>query len=557
MWQRSITILLAAFFLGVLAGPATAQSDASAIVPKSGPPRVALVIGNAGYGKAPLPTALNDAGLVAEALRSIGFEIVDGADLSQRDMMRLFHDFLAKIKSGGPETIAFIYYSGYALEFEGDNFLVSAEAKLERDSDILTDTVRLADLLRPLAATPARAKLVVLDAARRLPFALKGKPLAAVAAPPGSLVALSAAPGTLALDRADAYGIYAVALAEMLREPGLDLDAIFTRVRARTHQLSAGKQTPWHALALPDPIVLVARSTAPPPALRTLRPRPMRDLGAEEAYALAIELDTLDGYVSFVAAYPRHSYARRIWAMIRARREALAWLRAVQINTPASYWTYLRRYQSGVYALDAGRRLRRLAAANEPPADFAMLDFYDVPPPLADEPDDYYEIFEGGPPPPPSLIAPPPPFFAALPAPNTSRRSPRTLPVPVPIPLIGGIAPPPPPAAAAPAASVAPDAAAAVAPAAANVEENLQSQRAPPGSTWEKRPPRAAIRRGPSRPDTMRRPPPRPSLARPTQSRQAQSRPVVRMVRPVAASKPAKPASAKKCRIVNGRKVCK
>ena len=39
-------------------------------------PRIALVIGNAGYPAGALPTALNDAGLVAEALRSIGFDIV-------------------------------------------------------------------------------------------------------------------------------------------------------------------------------------------------------------------------------------------------------------------------------------------------------------------------------------------------------------------------------------------------------------------------------------------------------------------------------------------------
>ena len=51
-------------------------------------PRIAFVVGNAGYGAGALPTALNDAGLVAEALRSIGFEIVEGADLSQTDLVR-------------------------------------------------------------------------------------------------------------------------------------------------------------------------------------------------------------------------------------------------------------------------------------------------------------------------------------------------------------------------------------------------------------------------------------------------------------------------------------
>ena len=60
--------------------------------------------------------------------------------------------------------------------------------------------------------------------------------------------------------------------------------------------------------------------------------------------------------------YPNSPYAPRIWAMIRARREALAWRRALLVNTPEAYWTYLERYPDGMYAFDARRRLRRLAA---------------------------------------------------------------------------------------------------------------------------------------------------------------------------------------------------
>ena len=62
----SATVALAAL-LFVLVQPAAAQQ------------RIALVIGNAAYPKGPLQTSLADGGLVAEALTSIGFEIVEGA----------------------------------------------------------------------------------------------------------------------------------------------------------------------------------------------------------------------------------------------------------------------------------------------------------------------------------------------------------------------------------------------------------------------------------------------------------------------------------------------
>src|SRR4029077_17144054 len=108
-------------------------------------------------------------------------------------------------------------------------------------------------------------------------------------------------------------------------------------------------------------------------------------------------------------------YSPRVWAIIRARREALAWMRALQFNTPEAYWTYLRRYPRGIYVYDAERRLRRLAAPLAPPSSFAMVEFADVPMAVAGEPTDYVEVYRVGPPPPPVLLAPPPAYFSLLP----------------------------------------------------------------------------------------------------------------------------------------------
>src|SRR5262245_39509894 len=99
---RSLLCSLAALIVGafLVAAPALAQS------------RVALVVGNSAYPSGPIGSALADAGLVAEALNSAGFDIVEGADLNQADLRRLLRDFLAKVEAGGPDTIALIYFSG-------------------------------------------------------------------------------------------------------------------------------------------------------------------------------------------------------------------------------------------------------------------------------------------------------------------------------------------------------------------------------------------------------------------------------------------------------------
>src|SRR3954467_6366755 len=130
------------------------------IQPAAAQQRIALVIGNAAYPKGPLATSLADGGLIAEALTSIGFEIVEGADVNSSDLRKVFRDFLDKVNAAGPDTIAFVYYNGYALQFEGDNYLIPIDAQIERDSDIPISGVRLFDLLRPLADTPATTKIV-------------------------------------------------------------------------------------------------------------------------------------------------------------------------------------------------------------------------------------------------------------------------------------------------------------------------------------------------------------------------------------------------------------
>src|SRR6187455_3392420 len=113
MMRRMFLLALAAMAFACLGGaPIKAQQTE---------PRIAFVVGNANYGPGALPTALNDAGLVAEALRSIGFEIVEGADLSQADLIRTYREFLAKVIAAGPDTLAFVYFAGHALSFDGDN----------------------------------------------------------------------------------------------------------------------------------------------------------------------------------------------------------------------------------------------------------------------------------------------------------------------------------------------------------------------------------------------------------------------------------------------------
>src|SRR5215217_3145211 len=142
----------------------------------SAEPRLALVIGEGAYRTGELPTAVNDAGLVAQTLQSAGFEVVQGRDLGANELRQIVRDFLDRAQSAGPDTSAVVYVSGHGVQLEGENYLVPVDARIARDSDVPIEGVRLSDLMRSLAAAPVRTRVVIVDAAQDYPFASTGQP---------------------------------------------------------------------------------------------------------------------------------------------------------------------------------------------------------------------------------------------------------------------------------------------------------------------------------------------------------------------------------------------
>lgn len=443
--------------------------------------RLALVIGEAQYRDAPLTTAANDGGLMADLLRQAGYDVTGAANLSQDQIRSSFREFLEKVAAVGPRAEVFVYMSGKGLQFAGENYLAPIEATIANSASVPAEAVRLSDFIGPLEGMPAQARVIVLDIARPNNFGRTGEPLASglaiVDAPPNTLVAFNAAPGTIAPDEPGPYGAYARSLAEMLRQPGLPLNDAFAQVRLRVNEATRGGQTPWNVTKLSASMALFAPAAGAPAVAPLPRARrPMREVSPQEAYGYAVEADTFAAYNDFLAAYPNDPLARRVRVMLAARREAITWRRTYVANTPDAYWTYLQRYPRGPHAADAARRLNYLSAPVAPPPSFRVYDDYDVPPPPPDEivivdrrrfyvneivdvpppryADDFLPpvpvMYRDIPPPPP----PPPMGFLPIPVPIPIPFArpqgppgmvvpPRFVQQPVPPPSGGGAAPPP------------------------------------------------------------------------------------------------------------------
>ena len=164
-WKTLLAALaIFAFLSAASAGAAPAEK------------RLALVVGNASYKAKPLATAVNDAALIAQTLRAAGFDVMGARDLDEDLLRQTFRDFVDAVRNAGPGAVAVVYFAGYGLQLEGENYLVPIDADITDASDVSRRAVRLSEQTLALAGLDLKASFMILDMARANPFVLSGRP---------------------------------------------------------------------------------------------------------------------------------------------------------------------------------------------------------------------------------------------------------------------------------------------------------------------------------------------------------------------------------------------
>lgn len=208
--------------------------------------RVALIIGNADYANAPLRNPANDARAMAKSLRSLGFEVMEHINVNQETMETAITQFGNKIKNG---SVGLFYFAGHGLQVQGENYLIPLKAKIDKEQQVKYKSVNLGLVLAEMDAASNPMNIVILDACRNNPFKASSRSntrgLASTTAPTGTFIAYATAPGSVAADGEGANGLYTQELLKMLRVPGLTIEQVFKKVRAKVLQQTNGKQTPW------------------------------------------------------------------------------------------------------------------------------------------------------------------------------------------------------------------------------------------------------------------------------------------------------------------------
>ncbi len=215
--------------------------------------KVALVIGNSSYtGEQALKNPANDAAAVAEALRGLGFQVIERSDLDIEGMDRAVNDFAEALS---PNSLGFFFFAGHGIQSQGENYLIPLQADLESERELLRETLAANQVLEEMVASGASIRVVVLDCCRNNPLTRRWKTrsthspgLAKMPELDGTVIAYSTAANDVASDGAGDNSPYTRELVrELNRRPkeGLELIEVFRDAAQSVGRNSETHQKPY------------------------------------------------------------------------------------------------------------------------------------------------------------------------------------------------------------------------------------------------------------------------------------------------------------------------
>ena len=115
--MRTLTVIFSLICMLFAAGAAKADR------------RVAFVVGNGAYRNvAQLPNPPVDAKAMALVLRNVGFEVVEGTNLTRDAMTEKLLDFGKKAQGA---DVAVFFYAGHGIAIGGTNYLLPIDADVK------------------------------------------------------------------------------------------------------------------------------------------------------------------------------------------------------------------------------------------------------------------------------------------------------------------------------------------------------------------------------------------------------------------------------------------
>lgn len=275
MWARWGVVLIV-LICAVLVSPCRVHAEK----------KVAFVVGNSSYQKTPkLQNPYNDAAKLSEALKRLGFYVINGMNMTKVEMDDGIQQFSQQMKDA---DLVVFFYAGHGIQINSQNFLIPVDfepsstenlgaqlvsmdkilyemEKSEQTSILFLDACRDNPLAEKIASDVAKGRSMKLDEKRGIVEISHG--LAEVEGKAGTLIAYATQPGNVALDGDGANSPFTEALLEYIEEPGFEIRDVLTKVRMRVMKKTDKKQIPWDHSSLVKKVYFKEKKRwiAPPP----------------------------------------------------------------------------------------------------------------------------------------------------------------------------------------------------------------------------------------------------------------------------------------------------
>lgn len=301
--------------------------------------RVALVIGNNDYaegGNFPdLDNCVHDAALIKNTLEAVHFKVFFLENATRSQMDETLESFESSITKG---STAVFYFAGHGIEFNGKNYLMGTNAKLQARSRIGEEAMDAETFAGAMMLAGAKSSFLFLDCCREVPNdagwltrGIKKRGLAELHVDGDIIIAYAAKPGQSALDGQDGNSPYAKALAKWLPS-GLKHGDMFEKVRLDVHDATGGAQRTWETGSFLTPFffsdspgnaIASGAGTVPPVTVAPVMTDPKtvgngRDEGALKTFQSRMRKVLLDHPNT---ANDLESYRKRTVAVVRAMEE--------------------------------------------------------------------------------------------------------------------------------------------------------------------------------------------------------------------------------------------
>ncbi len=215
-------------------------------VTRSNEKRLALIIGNEQYQNGQnLKNPVNDADLMSETLKNLGFEVIKQTNTNKHIMTESIRKFSKKLPY---YNVGLFYYAGHGIQVDGLNYLIPVDAQLNEKSDCKFEAVSVNFIVEEFDKYPNNTNIVILDACRNNPFRSwdRGgdRGFKAIYPSSGTIISFATSEGATASD--GVYGKNGLFTKELVKQMKIPqpIESVFKKTRVEVEKQSNNAQSP-------------------------------------------------------------------------------------------------------------------------------------------------------------------------------------------------------------------------------------------------------------------------------------------------------------------------